>query len=142
MTARLAASRLMLETLPQPLSRAELVKDCPLRWGDYTLTLMDRREGTGLALGPGPDWETVAVALCDPGKRLTLPETNGGGRTIKRLCLDRRISLAERDRLPAIYVENRLAAVWRLGVSMEFLPEGNACRFIQIKQTEENSHEK
>ena len=141
-TARLAASRLMLETLPQPLSRAELVKDCPLRWGDYTLTLMDRREGTGLALGPGPDWETVAVALCDPGKRLTLPETNGGGRTIKRLCLDRRISLAERDRLPAIYVENRLAAVWRLGVSMEFLPEGNACRFIQIKQTEENSHEK
>ena len=82
------------------------------------------------------------MALCDPGKRLTLPETNGGGRTIKRLCLDRHISLAERDRLPAIYVENRLAAVWRLGVSMEFLPEGNACRFIQIKQTEENSHEK
>ena len=138
-TARLASSRLMLETLPQPLSRAELVKDCPLRWGDYTLTLMDRREGAGLALAPGPDWEAVAVAPCDPAERMTLPETNGGGRTVKRLCLDRRISLAERDRLPAIYVENRLAAVWRLGVHTEFLPEGEACRFIQINETEESS---
>ncbi len=138
-TARLAASRLMLETLPQPLSRAELVKDCPLRWGDYTLTLMDRREGRGLALAPGPDWETVTVAPCDPAERLILPETHDGGRTVKRLCLDRHISLAERDRLPAIYVENRLAAVWRLGVHTEFLPEGEACRFIQINETEENS---
>ena len=81
----------------------------------------------------------MAVAPCDPAERMTLPETNGGGRTVKRLCLDRRISLAERDRLPAIYVENRLAAVWRLGVHTEFLPEGEACRFIQINETEENS---
>lgn len=141
-TARLAASRLMLETLPPPLSRAELVKDCPLRWGDYTLTLLDRRQGAGLALRPGPDWETVSVAPCDPAERMTLPETHGGGRTIKRLCLDRHIPLSQRDRLPALSVGGRLAAVWRLGVNLEFLPEGDSCRFIQIQPTEEARHEK
>lgn len=141
-TARLAASRLILETLPPPPSRAELVEGCPLRWGDYTLTLLDRRAGAGLPLRPGP--ERVAVGPCDGGARLTLPETHGGGRTVKRLCLDRGISLAERDRLPAVYAGDRLAAVWRLGVDTEFLPEGEGpCRFIQIlKHTEENSHEK
>ncbi len=143
-TARLAASRLILETLPQPLSRAELVMGCPFRWGGYTVTLLDRREGEGLALAPGPDGEPVAVGPCDGGARLTLPETHGGGRTVKRLCLDRGISLAERDRLPAVYAGGRLAAVWRLGVDTEFLPEGEGpCRFIQIiKTTEESSHEK
>ena len=86
----------------------------------------------------------AASILCWGGARLTLPETHGGGRSVKRLCLDRRISLSERDRLPAVYVGDRLAAVWRLGVDAEFLPEGeNPCRFIQIlKHTEENSHEK
>ena len=138
-TARLAARRLVLETLPPPLSRAELVPGCPLRWGDYTVTLLDHRLGEGLALGPGLAEETVAVAPCDPGARLTLPEARGG-RTIKRLCLDRRISLAQRDGLPAIYVGERLAAVWPLGVDREFLPEGEPCRFIQIiKEAEERT---
>ena len=145
-TARLAASRLVLETLAPPDSRAELVMGCPLRWGGYIVTLLDRRSGEGLALSPGPDWETVAVGPCDPGERLTLPETHGGGRTVKRLCLDRRIPLSERDHLPAVYVGERLAAVWRLGTDLAFLPEGEGpCRFIQImkeKDTEENSHDK
>ena len=143
-TARLAASRLILETLPSPLSRAELVPGCPLVWGGYTVTLLDHRQGEGLALRPGPDWEPVAVAPCDPGERLTLPETHGGARSVKRLCLDRRIPLSERDRLPAVYVGERLAAVWRLGVDTAFAPEGEGpCRFIQImKITEESDHEK
>ena len=144
-TARLAASRLMLETLQPPLSRAELVKDCPLRWGDYTLTLRDRPVGTGLAFKAGPDWEHVAVAPCGGGDRLHLPETHGGGRSVKRLCLDRRISLTERDRLPAIYAGGCLAAVWRLGVDEAFsVPEGEPCRFVQIQEAEKerNTHEK
>ncbi len=141
-TARLAASRLMLETLQTPVSQAELVKNCPLCWGDYTVTLLDRREGPGLALGPGAEWEHVSVAPCDPAARLTLPGARGG-RTVKRLCLDRHIPLAERDGLPAIYLGDRLAAVWGLGVDQEFAPEGEPCRFIQImKNTEENHHEK
>lgn len=143
-TARLAASRLILETQPPPRTRAELVMDCPLRWGGYTVTLLDHRAGEGVALCPGQAGERVAVAPCDGGARLTLPETHGGGRTVKRLCLDRGISLAERESLPAIYVGDRLAAVWGLGVDLCFLPEGDGpCRFIQImKDTEEKTYEK
>lgn len=141
-TARIAASRLMLETLETPASRAELVKNCPLCWGDYTLTLLDCREGTGLALRSGPEWEHVSVAPCDPGARLTLSGAQGA-RSVKRLCLDRRITLGEREQLPAIYVDGQLAAVWRLGVDEEFLPVGTDCRFIQIiEETEESNHEK
>ena len=143
-TARLAASRLILETLPAPRTRAELVLGCPLRWGGYTLTLLDHRSGEGLALCPGTVGESVAVAPCDAGARLTLPGTHGGGRTVKRLCLDRGIPLAERESLPAIYAGESLAAVWGLGVDLRFLPEGDGpCRFIQImKDTEEKTYEK
>ena len=119
---------------------AELRLNMTCRWGGYALTLLDRREGEGLALRGGV--EAVTVGPCPPGARLTLPGARGG-RTVKRLCLDRRISLAERETLPAIYVDGRLAAVWGLGVDTEFLPEGEPCRFIQIiKETEENHHEK
>jgi tRNA(Ile)-lysidine synthase len=71
---------------------------------------------------------------------LRLPGSRGG-RAVKRLCVDRGIGPAERDRLPAIYADGRLAAVWRLGVHEEFLPVGENCRFIQITK-EENEYEK
>lgn len=142
-TARYCREWLILETRPQPLTETQLMPGCPLRWGDYTLTLLDHREGQGLALRERTAYEdwAVTVAPVVPGDRLTLPGARGG-RSIKRLCLDRHIGLSERDRLPAIYADGRLAAVWRLGVDLEFLPEGETCRFIQIKQTEENDHEK
>ena len=80
----------------------------------------------------------VTVAPVVPGERLSLPETRGGGRSIKRLCLDHRISLAERDRLPAIYAGGELAAVWRLGVDEAFIPSAGApCRFIRIERSAE-----
>lgn len=126
------------------LEEAALCPDVPLCWGGYTLTLLNHREGEGLALREQADCEdwTVTVAPAAPGDRLTLSGARGG-RSVKRLCLDRHISLAERDTLPAFYVSGRLAAVWRLGVDAEFLPEGEACRFIQIiKETEEKQHEK
>ena len=89
--------------------------------------------GEGLALRPGPEWEAVAVAPCDPGERLTLPETHGGSRSVKRLCVDRKLSLTERDALPALYVGGQLAAVWRLGTDVTFLPEGgDAACFVRI----------
>ncbi len=143
-TARYCREWLILETRPQPLTETQLIPGRPLRWGDYTLTLLDHREGEGLALRERTVYEDWAVtaAPCRGGERLTLPGTNGA-RTVKRLCLDRHISLAERERLPAIYLGGCLAAVWRLGVDTEFLPEGAPCRFVQIiKETEENHHEK
>ena len=112
------------------------------RWGDYTLTLLDLPSGEGLALRPPAAGEVLTVAPVIAGERLALPGSRGS-RSVKRLCLDRGISLRQRDRLPAVYVGGRLAAVWRLGVDMEFLPGGVPCRFIQIiEQTEENNHEK
>lgn len=145
-TACCRRRRLILETRPRDLTEIRLVPGRPLRWGDYTLTLLDRRvDGDGIAFSwrgrPGQS-PAVTAAPCPPGERLTLPGARGA-RSVKRLCLDKRISLSERDRLPAVYVDGRLAAVWRLGVDMAFAPEGGApCRFIKItKQIEEDGHD-
>ena len=144
-TARYCRRWLILETRPQTLTEVQLVPGRSLRWGDYALTLLDRPEGEGISFfwrgRPGQS-PVVTAAPCPPGERLTLPGARGS-RSVKRLCLDRRISLAERDRLPAIYVEGELAAVWRLGVDAAFAPEGGApCRFIKIeKQIEEDGHD-
>lgn len=143
-TARCCRRQLVLETRPRTLPEVRLIPEQPLCWGDYTLTLLGRREGEGIALRgrPAPESRAVTVAPCAPGERLTLPGARGG-RSVKRLCLDRHIPLEERDRLPAIYVEGRLAAVWRLGVDTEFLPEGEAVRFIKImRHGEADGYEK
>lgn len=78
------------------------MQECPVAWGDYRITLLDHREGEGLALRPWRQGERMGLTVgpAAPGDRLVLPETHGGGRSIKRLCMDRRISLPERDRLP------------------------------------------
>ena len=144
-TARYCREWLILETRPQLLTEVQLLPGCPVAWGDYRITLLDQPEGEGLALRPRRQTESTVLTVgpVEPGDRLHLPETRGGGRSVKRLCLDRRISLSERDRLPAVYTEGRLAAVWRLGVDTAFLPEGEPCRFIQIAEAaKERDHEK
>ena len=132
-TARCCRGELVLETQPQAPAEVRLLPGRPLRWGDCTLVLLDRPEGEGLSLRPSPQGQSsaVTVAPAPPGGRLAL-SGGRGRRSVKRLCLDRRIPPEERDRLPAIYVEGKLAAVWRLGVDAEFLPEGNTVRFIKI----------
>ena len=138
-TARFCRDWLILETRPQTLTEIQLLPGRPVTWGDCRLTLLGRREGEGLAIRPetGPADRVVTVGPVEPGDRLCLPETRGGGRSVKRLCLDHRISLRERDRLPAFYVGGRLAAVWRLGVDESFAPPaGEPCRFIQIQEVE------
>ena len=138
-TARFCRDWLILETRPQTLTEIQLLPGRPVTWGDCRLTLLGRREGEGLAIRPetGPADRVVTVGPVGPGDRLCLPETRGGGRSVKRLCLDHRISLRERDRLPAFYVGGRLAAVWRLGVDESFAPPaGEPCRFIQIQEVE------
>ncbi len=144
-TARYCRRWLILETRPQALTEVQLTPGRPLGWGDYTLTLLEGPRDEGIAFfwrgRPGQS-PVVTVAPCVPGERLALPGGRGS-RSVKRLCLDRGISLAERDRLPAIYVEGELAAVWRLGVDMAFAPEGKGpCRFIKIeKQIKEDRHD-
>jgi len=136
LVARRERGRLFLcwrQALP---SRTPLEAGRPVTWGRFTLTLMDCRNGAGLALREGP--EPLSVGPCDPAARLVLPGTRGGGRTVKRLCLDHRISLEERASLPAVYAGGRLAAVWRIGVDESFLPAGESCRFVRIE--EEGEH--
>ena len=133
-TARYCRGWLVLETRPQRLTEVQLLPDCPVTWGDWRLTLLDHQEGTGLALRLRRQEEHLGVTVGPvvPGERLTLPGGRGS-RSIKRLCLDRRIPLSERERLPAIYAGGRLAAVWRLGVDEAFAPPaGEPCRFVQI----------
>lgn len=140
-TARCFRGRLFLEIREPPPESVTLEPNRPLRFGAYTLTLLDRREGSGLALRPGA--EALRAKTCRGGERLALPGTNGGRRSVKRLCLDRGIPPEKRECLPAVYAGDRLAAVWRLGVDRNFLPEGEPCRFIQIINiTEERDHEK
>lgn len=145
-TARYCRRWLILETRPQTLTEVHLVPGRPLQWGDYTLTLLDRRPGgEGIAFSwqgrPGES-PVVTVASCPPGEHLTLPGSRGG-RSVKRLCLDRGIPPEERDRLPAVYVGGELAAVWRLGVDTAFAPEGREpVRFVKIeKHIEEDGHD-
>ena len=142
-TARYCRRWLILETRPQLLTEIQLMPGIPVRWGDYTLTLLDHPEGPGLALRDRTPSESPAVSVgpCPPGERLTLPGSRGG-RSVKRLCLDRQVSLEERDRLPAVYVGNRLAAVWRLGVDEAFARSGGGpARFIKIEKTEKHIEE-
>ena len=145
-TARYCREWLILETRPQTLTEVQLLPGCPVTWGDCRITLLDRREGEGMALRPRRRGERMGLTVgpVAPGDRLRLPETHGGGRSVKRLCLDHRISLSERDRLPAFYAGGALAAVWRLGVDEAFsVSAGEPCRFIQITEIEkEREHEK
>ena len=145
-TARRQRGILILETRPRPLTETELLPETPLHWGTYVLTLRENMESLpegwqhqGLALRKNSkegmekpeDEERITVGQCPPGERLNL-RTAAGSRSIKRLCIDHRISLPERDSLPAIYVGGKLAGVWRLGVDKVFLPQQMPCRFIEI----------
>ena len=110
------------------------------RWGGYTVVLEKSEHpvsgGNALELDADKISGGLTLGPCRPGDGLYLPGGRGR-RSVKRLCLDRGISLHQRDRLPAVYVGGRLAAVWRLGVDMEFLPGGVPCRFIQIRENKE-----
>lgn len=144
-TAQCRRRWLILETRSQRLTEVPLLPGQPLRWGEhYTLTLLNSQAGAGITLRdrtPGEPWD-IRVGPCPPGERLLLPGTRGA-RSVKRLCLDRKISLAERNCLPAIYVGKSLAAVWRLGVDAAFAPkDGVSCRFIKIEESvEEDDHD-
>jgi len=131
-TARRERGRLFLSRRAAiPQGQIPLSLGVPLSWGGYTLTLLDYVQGEGLSLGL-PDGAALTVGPCPPSGRLTL-EGAKGSRTVKRLCLDRRIGLQERQGLPALYVDGRLAAVWPLGVDRAFLPSIEPLWFVQIK---------
>lgn len=129
---RIGRGEISMTVRPEAPQSAFLSPNVPLRWGRFTLTLLSAPDGEGLALRALRDGETVSVSRCDAGAYLTLAGANGA-RSVKRLCLDRRIPIDERDALPALSIGGRLAAVYRLGTDAAFLPDeaGEAC-FVRV----------
>ena len=131
-TVRIADGALTMAFSPAALPKAALVENVPLPWGNFELTLLHKPDGEGISLRVPEDGEIITVAPCDLNARLMLQGANGA-RSVKRLCVDRKLSLTERDALPALYVGGRLAAVWRLGTDVTFLPKGgNMACFVRV----------
>ena len=129
---RIAEGLLTMSLSPAAPEKAVLAEGVPLRWGSFELTLLRNPQGEGLALRAPKAGETLFAAPCDLSARLTLEGANGA-RSVKRLCVDRNIPLSERGALPAIYAGDRLAAVWRLGTDVSFLPQRSEdMRFVRI----------
>ena len=129
---RIADGRLTLEKVSAAPQKTQLVENVPLPWGNFELTLLSEPDGEGILLRAPEAGETIFVAPCDLNARLTLEGANGA-RSVKRLCVDRKLSLTERDALPALYVGGQLAAVWLLGTDVSFLPKGvERVRFVRV----------
>ena len=75
-----------------------------------TLTAEPGREGIALSIPAGA---VLTITPWDPKDRLN-------GRTVKRLCVDRGMSLADREVLPVLRVNGRAAAVPGLGLDENF----------------------
>lgn len=131
-TVRMADGFLTVYPSPAAPEKAALTEGVPLRWGNFELTLLRRADGEGISLRAPNAGESLFAAPCDLSARLTLEGANGA-RSVKRLCVDKKITPPERDALPAIYAGDRLAAVWRLGTDVSFLPQSEEdARFVRI----------
>ena len=131
-TVRMADGFLTMHLSPAAPEKAALTEGVPLHWGNFELTLLRRADGEGISLRAPNAGESLFAAPCDLSARLTLEGANGA-RSVKRLCVDKKITPPERDALPAIYAGDRLAAVWRLGTDVSFLPQSEEdARFVRI----------
>lgn len=94
-------------------------------------------EGPGRALCI-PEGARLTVTAWDRNDRMTLPGSRGG-RSFKRLCAERGIPPAERDAMPVLRVDGKIAAAPGIGVDLEFMPKNEcAAGFIMFdKKTEE-----
>lgn len=119
-TVRMADGFLTMHLSPAAPEKAALTEGVPLHWGSFELTLLRRADGEGISLRALENSEAIFVAPCDLNARLTLEGANGA-RSVKRLCVDKKITPPERDALPAIYAGDRLAARVAAG-NGRFLP--------------------
>lgn len=125
-----ALSMTRRQPAPPPVT---LLPDRPTRWGSFTLTLLSVPDGEGLFLRASEKNDAVTVAACKASARLRLSGSNGA-RSVKRLCIDCRIPLSERDALPALYCGGQLAAVWPLGTDVSFLPQTGKGLFVRVQR--------
>ena len=128
-----ALTMLLPPAAPEP---AVLLPHVPLRFGAFTLTLLDAPDGAGFCLRALRPEETLTAAPCSAGAYLTLAGATGA-RSVKRLCIDRHIPPSARDTLPALYVNGQLAAVWPLGADTAFspAPDSGQC-FVRVSSAQ------
>lgn len=109
-----------LPTRLLPVPGELLLPECSLR---VICTLQkdaaDASENT-LLLDAASLPEAVTVRSRRTGDAIALP---GGTRSLKRLMIDRRIPVLQRDLLPVLAAEDRILAVYSLGVSRDYLPK-------------------
>ncbi len=107
------------------------------RWGEFIITCrLENRDylpgANEMALGRDIMECPLSVRACRAGDGLRLPGGRGR-RSVKRLCADRGMDPGQRDALPAFYAGESLAAVWPLGVDMEFRPRETDGEMIIIQ---------
>ena len=77
------------------------------RWGDYTLTLLQTEE------------REISVRAWHSEDRMTLPGSRGS-RTLKRLFAEKHILPPERELLPVVTVDQKVAVVYGIGTDVQF----------------------
>ena len=97
-------------------------------WGDYLLTA---------------EWEShaeITVRSWCPDDRLTLPGSRGA-RSVKRLFAERGIVSPERERIPVVCVDGKVAAVFAIGQDESFLSEKQIKMEIKSKEDKTDGKE-
>ena len=119
----------------------ELPESMPLcegenRWGPWCIRVQTKIEGEilqkkdAILLKCDMINQSLAIGPCPDRQRLTLPGSRGS-RSVKRLLSERGIPPEVRRQTPAFQVDGHLAAVWRLGTDVEFMPEETG-RWVEI----------
>ena len=135
LTARREAEALVIGRSGQTPESVTLTPGKTADFGSWQVRLA--AEGPGLALRV-PEGARVTVTAWHRDDRMKLPES-WGERSFKRLCADRGIAPAERDTMPVLRVDGKIAAAPGIGVDLEFAPrdEKPAVYTAFEKKTEE-----
>ena len=135
LTARREAHSLVIAAAPHAPAAVPLVPGETARFGAWRISLSAEGPGTALCL---PEGASVTVTAWRREDGMSLPGSRGK-RSLKRLCAERGIIPAERDVMPVLRVDGKLAAVPGVGVDLEFMPREDAAGgFIMFEKTEEN----
>lgn len=135
LTARREAHALVIAAAPCAPVEVTVAPGEPVQFGAWRISLSAEGPGTPLCL---PEGGQVTVTAWRRDDRMRLPGSRGE-RSLKRLCAERGITPAERDAMPVLRVDGKLAAVPGIGVDLEFMPREDAAGgFIMFEKTEEN----
>ena len=140
LTAERETAALVIAKTEQAPETANIAPGETVRFGRWRVHL--NTEGLGLALSL-PKGASLTITPWNSGDRMTLPGSRGA-RSLKRLCADAGISLAQREILPVLRVNGQAAAVPGVGMDVNFAPcaEAQSVYVIFHQETEEKNNEK